>query len=145
MTGRRFAAEMQQCTDSQGKTAARRHGGRRRLFAATWSANGILSQITTTSQDASFNGVNLLGGDQLKLRFNETGKSTLSITGGVTFNAAGLGLANPARGTDFIDNAATNEVVANLSAASTLLRVRKLPPWVRTCRSCRFVRTSPRT
>ena len=38
--------------------------------------NGILSQITTTSQDASFNGVNLLGGDQLKLTFNETGKST---------------------------------------------------------------------
>ena len=43
--------------------------------------NGILSQITTTSQDASFNGVNLLGGDQLKLTFNETGKSTLNITG----------------------------------------------------------------
>ena len=39
--------------------------------------NDILSQITTTSQDASFNGVNLLGGDQLKLTFNETGKSTL--------------------------------------------------------------------
>jgi hypothetical protein len=55
--------------------------------------NGILAQITTTSQDASFNGVNLLGGDQLKLTFNETGKSTLNITG-VTFNAAGLGLAN---------------------------------------------------
>ena len=41
----------------------------------------MLSQITTTAQDASFNGVNLLGGDQLKLMFNETGKSTLSITG----------------------------------------------------------------
>ena len=38
--------------------------------------NGILTQITTTAQDASFNGVNLLGGDQLKLTFNETGKST---------------------------------------------------------------------
>ena len=25
--------------------------------------NNILAQITTTSQDASFNGVNLLGGD----------------------------------------------------------------------------------
>jgi flagellin-like hook-associated protein FlgL len=25
--------------------------------------NGILARITTTSQDASFNGVNLLGGD----------------------------------------------------------------------------------
>jgi flagellin len=83
--------------------------------------NGILTQITTTSQDASFNGVNLLGGDQLKLTFNETGKSTLSITG-VTFNAAGLGLANLVQGSDFIDNSATNKVVANLSSASTLLR-----------------------
>ncbi len=83
--------------------------------------NGILSQITTTSQDASFNGVNLLGGDQLKLTFNETGKSTLNITG-VTFNAAGLGLANLTSGTDFIDNAATAKVVTNLSSASTLLR-----------------------
>src|SRR6185295_1851268 len=70
--------------------------------------NGILAQITTTSQDASFNGVNLLGGDQLKLTFNETGKSTLSITG-VSFNAAGLGLANLTSGTDFIDNSATNK------------------------------------
>jgi len=83
--------------------------------------NGILAQITTTSQDASFNGVNLLGGDQLKLTFNETGKSTLSITG-VSFNAAGLGLANLTSGTDFIDNAATNKVVSTLSSASTLLR-----------------------
>jgi len=83
--------------------------------------NNILAQITTTAQDASFNGVNLLSGDQLKLTFNETGKSTLNITG-VTFNAAGLGLSNLTSGVDFIDNAATNKVVANLSAASTSLR-----------------------
>jgi len=83
--------------------------------------NNILAQITTTAQDASFNGVNLLNGDQLKLTFNETGKSTLSITG-VTFNAAGLGLANLVSGTDFIDNAATNKVVTSLSSASTALR-----------------------
>ena len=83
--------------------------------------NNILAQITTTSQDASFNGVNLLGGDQLKLTFNETGKSSLNITG-VTFNAAGLGLANLASGVDFIDNAATNRVVTSLNSASTLLR-----------------------
>jgi flagellin len=83
--------------------------------------NNILTQISTTAQDASFNGVNLLAGDQLKLTFNETGKSTLNITG-VTFNAAGLGLSNLTSGTDFIDNAATNKVVANLSAASTTLR-----------------------
>jgi len=83
--------------------------------------NNILQQITTTSQDASFNGVNLLSGDQLKLTFNETGKSILNITG-VTFNAAGLGLANLSSGVDFIDNAATNAVVSSLSLASTALR-----------------------
>jgi flagellin len=83
--------------------------------------NNILAQITTTAQDASFNGVNLLGGDTLKLTFNETGKSTLSVTG-VNFNAAGLGLANLQSGIDFIDNNATNRVVAGLNAASTSLR-----------------------
>jgi flagellin len=83
--------------------------------------NNILTQITTTAQDASFNGINLLGGDTLKLTFNETGKSTLSITG-VNFNSAGLGLANLTAGTDFIDNNATNRVVAGLNAASTNLR-----------------------
>jgi hypothetical protein len=83
--------------------------------------NNILAQITTTAQDASFNGVNLLGGDTLKLTFNETGKSTLSITG-VNFNAPGLGLANLVNGVDFIDNAATNKAIANLTAADTSLR-----------------------
>jgi flagellin len=83
--------------------------------------NNILAQITTTAHDASFNGVNLLGGDTLKLTFNETGRSTLSITG-VNFDAPGLGLANLVNGVDFIDNAATNKAIANLAAASTSLR-----------------------
>jgi flagellin-like hook-associated protein FlgL len=83
--------------------------------------NGILSQITTTAQDASFNGVNLLGGDTLKLTFNETGKSTLNITG-VDFGPAGLGLSNLTSGTDFLDNAATNKVLSTLNVASSSLR-----------------------
>jgi flagellin-like hook-associated protein FlgL len=83
--------------------------------------NNILAQITTTAQDSSFNGINLLGGDTLKLTFNETGKSTLNITG-VNFDAPGLGLANLTDGVDFIDNAATNRTIANLTAASTSLR-----------------------
>ncbi len=53
--------------------------------------NNIITQITTTSQDSSFNGINLLNGDDLKLTFNETGKSTLTIKG-VTFNAPALAL-----------------------------------------------------
>ena len=83
--------------------------------------NGIMAQITTTAQDSSFNGINLLGGDTLKLTFNETGKSILSITG-VNFDAASLGLSNLVPGTDFIDNAATNKVIASLANASNSLR-----------------------
>ena len=83
--------------------------------------NNIITQITTTAQDASFNGVNLLNGDNLKLTFNETGKSTLSIQG-VTFNAAGLGLASLTSGTDFLDNSSANAQLTLLGQASTQLR-----------------------
>jgi flagellin len=83
--------------------------------------NNILSQITTTAQDSSFNGINLLNSDQLKLTFDETNKSTLKIQG-VTFNAAGLGLVPLTVGTDFIDNASSNKVLGALNAASDTLR-----------------------
>ena len=82
--------------------------------------NNIINQITTTSQDASFNGINLLGGDTLKLTFNETGKSTLNIQG-VNFNPAGLGLDILSTGA-FKDNAAINDIVTALSGASSTLR-----------------------
>jgi len=83
--------------------------------------NQIISQITTTAQDASFNGINLLNGDSLKLVFNETGKSTSTITG-VTFSPTGLGLAALTSGTDFLDNSSTNAVLTKLNTASTTLR-----------------------
>jgi flagellin len=83
--------------------------------------NNVLSQITSTAQDASFNGVNLLNGDTLKLVFDETGKSTLSITG-VTYNSAGLGLSTLTSGTDFLDNTSANKVLTALNSASTTLR-----------------------
>ena len=81
--------------------------------------NQIIEQIETTAKDASFNGVNLLNGDQLKLVFNETGKSTLNIQG-VTFDSAGLGLSK--LGTDFKDNASINKVLTSLNNASSTLR-----------------------
>jgi len=83
--------------------------------------NNIIAQITTTAQDSSFNGINLLNGDNLKLTFNETGKSTLNITG-VTYNAIGLGLNTLTSGTDFLDNNSANKAIAAISAASTSLR-----------------------
>ncbi|HSY56694.1 MAG TPA: flagellin [Bradyrhizobium sp.] len=83
--------------------------------------NNIIAQITTTSQDSSFNGINLLNGDDLKLTFNETGTSTLSING-VTFDAAGLGLSPLVAGTDFLDNSSANAVIAKVTTASLQLR-----------------------
>jgi len=83
--------------------------------------NNIIAQITTTAQDSSFNGINLLNGDNLKLTFNETGKSTLNITG-VTYSATGLGLTSLTSGTDFLDSSSANKAIAAISAASTTLR-----------------------
>ena len=75
--------------------------------------NNILKQIDTTSQDSSFNGINLLEGDTLNLTFDETGKSTLAIQG-VTFNTAGLGLSTLTNGTDFLDSNSANKVLTSL-------------------------------
>ena len=72
--------------------------------------NNILDQITSTSQDLSFNGINLLNGDQLKLTFNETGTSTLTIQG-VQFNAVGLSLTKLTAETDFLDNTSANTAI----------------------------------
>src|SRR5262249_31380676 len=51
--------------------------------------NNLLQQITTLAEDASYNGVNLLDGDDLQVIFNEDGSSSLEIEG-VDFSASGL-------------------------------------------------------
>ena len=83
--------------------------------------NNILDQITSTAQDASYNGVNLINGDLLKLTFNETGTSTLKIQG-VTFNSTGLGLSKLTSGTDLVDNASATATIKTLDTASSKLR-----------------------
>lgn len=83
--------------------------------------NNILAQVTTTAQDSSYNGINLLNGDNLKLTFNETGKSSLNISG-VTFNSGGLGLSALIIGSDFIDNNSANTQITALNNASSTLR-----------------------
>ncbi len=55
--------------------------------------NGLLKQIDQLASDSGYNGVNLLGGDNLKINFNATGTSSLTING-VNFNSQGLGLSS---------------------------------------------------
>src|SRR5581483_11486261 len=82
--------------------------------------NNVLAQIDALTQDASYNGVNLLNGDNLKVVFNEQGTSSLTING-VTFDAAGLGLS-AVSGTGFQSDANIDAVVANVDAALKTLR-----------------------
>jgi len=52
--------------------------------------NDVLDQIDQIAQDAGYNGTNLLAGNSLSVLFNETGTSSLSITGG-NFTSPDLG------------------------------------------------------
>ncbi len=82
--------------------------------------NNLLDQIDQLAADASFNGVNLLDGNDLTATFNEDGSSSLTISG-VTFDASGLGLSDTttaAFGTD----AGINAVSASLDSATATLR-----------------------
>lgn len=57
----------------------------------------ILRQIELLADDASFNGTNLLQGDDLQVVFNEDGSSSLTVEGfNFTDVAAGLGIENQA-------------------------------------------------
>ncbi len=82
--------------------------------------NNVLSQIDALVGDASYNGVNLLNGDDFKVAFNESGSSFLSITG-VTFDASGLGLSSIGTGTFQADGNIDTEI-GKLDAALSTLR-----------------------
>jgi len=82
--------------------------------------NAVLAQIDTLAGDASYNGINLLNGDNLKVVFNETGTSSLTISG-VTFDASGLGLSSVSSGY-FQDNTNIDTAIAGLDTALTSLR-----------------------
>jgi flagellin len=100
-------------------------------FAATSTANAsrntlegnynnLLTQIDQLAGDSSYNGVNLLSGNNLKVVFNENNTSSLTISG-VNFNSAGLGLT-PITGPGFqADSTITNTINA-ISAALASVR-----------------------
>jgi flagellin len=82
--------------------------------------NNLLTQIDQLANDSSYNGVNLLKGDNLKVTFNETNTSSLTIQG-VTFNSGGLGLTQVS-GNGFQDNTNVNNTISSLNTALTSLR-----------------------
>ena len=82
--------------------------------------NTVLKQIDDLSQDAKYNGINLLNGDDLKVSFNEDGSSSLTISG-VTFDSGHLGLTT-INGEKFQDNSQIDEVISTIDSALGTLR-----------------------
>jgi len=79
----------------------------------------IRTQINQLAADSGFNGVNLLNGNALKVTFNETGTSFVSISG-ATLDSAGLGVV--ASTNTFQTDLDIGDALANLSSALTTLR-----------------------
>ena len=80
--------------------------------------NTLLTQINQLAGDSGYNGVNLIGGNNLQINFNETATSSLTING-VNYNAAGLGLSSisgSAAGS-FFDSSALAGLVTNINTA----------------------------
>jgi flagellin len=82
--------------------------------------NSLLKQIDQLAGDSSYNGVNLLNGNNLTVNFNENGTSSLTITG-VTFNSSGLGLNAIATG-GFQSNTTITGAETAINAAISTVR-----------------------
>ena len=82
--------------------------------------NGLRTQIDELAADASYQGINLLSGDDLTVNFNESQTSQLTIQG-VTLNSAGLGITS-VTADDFTNDATIRSFIAELDGAISTLR-----------------------
>jgi len=80
--------------------------------------NTLLTQINQLAADSGYNGVNLIGGNNLQINFNETATSSLTING-VNYDAAGLGLSSVSGSAagSFFDTSALSTLVTNINTA----------------------------
>ena len=83
--------------------------------------NDLLTQIGQLAGDSGFNGINLLGGNDLTVTLNETGTSTTTVTG-VDYTSASTGLSIANAVNSWADSAAINAASTDLTAALTTLR-----------------------
>ncbi|HEY8596393.1 MAG TPA: flagellin [Devosiaceae bacterium] len=89
--------------------------------------NTLRDQLDKTASDASFNGINILNGDDLKITFNESGTSTIDIQSnlngakGTAINSANLGVDGLA-GTSLDANTSIDGLLSKVSAALNTVR-----------------------
>jgi flagellin-like hook-associated protein FlgL len=75
-------------------------------------------QIDSAAQDASYNGVNLLTGSSLTVSFNETGSSTMTLSG-ASLGSSSLGIS--ATTNDWALDSDINASLSQIGAASSSL------------------------
>ena len=80
----------------------------------------LLGQIDQLAADSGINGINLLNGDNLTITLNETGQSTVTISGVTDTSAGALSIANAAN--NWADSAAVTAASTDLTAALVTLR-----------------------
>ncbi len=80
--------------------------------------NTLLTQIDQLAGDSGYNGVNLIGGNNLQINFNATATSSLTIDG-VNYNAAGLGLSSVSGAGvgSFSDGSELSSLINSINAA----------------------------
>ena len=104
-----------------GLTAGTTVGGSLNSSRSTLAAqfDTLRGQIDALAADAGFDGINLLNGGTLKISLNETGSSSLSVTG-VSFNSAGLGIV--ASTNTFQTDKDINDAIGRLKTALSSLQ-----------------------
>eukprot|EP00873_Tetraselmis_striata_P030819 jgi/Tetstr1/451083/TSEL_038119.t1 len=86
--------------------------------------NELRDQLDKIADDASFNGINLLRGDNLQITFNETGTSEINIQteGGETINSGNLGVPTTLEASDLDSDANIDSVLADVKTAINEVR-----------------------
>ncbi|WP_338610104.1 flagellin [Pelagibacterium nitratireducens] len=86
--------------------------------------NELRDQLDKIADDASFNGINLLRGDNLQITFNETGTSEINIQteGGETINSGNLGVPTTLEASDLDSDTNIDNVLADVKTAINEVR-----------------------
>lgn len=86
--------------------------------------NELRDQLDKLADDASFNGINLLRGDNLQITFNETGTSEINIRtkNGETINSANLGVPTTLTAADLDSDSTIDGFLASVKSGINEVR-----------------------
>ncbi|MCD7060027.1 flagellin N-terminal helical domain-containing protein [Pelagibacterium xiamenense] len=86
--------------------------------------NELRDQLDKIADDASFNGINLLRGDNLQITFNETGTSEINIQteNGETINSGNLGVPTTLEAADLDSDTNIDSILSDVKSALNEVR-----------------------